>query len=113
MPARTLIVARMEASEADAVADIFAESDSTELPHLVGVSRRTLFRFHDLYFHLVEAEADITPNLYKARGTPLYADINTRLARHVRPYDPNWKEPKDAMATPFYVWEPARGSARV
>ncbi|MEV5708050.1 TcmI family type II polyketide cyclase [Actinoallomurus sp. NPDC052274] len=104
MPNRTLIVARMEPDQADAVAKLFAESDATELPHMVGVSRRTLFRFHDLYFHLVEAEDDVTPNLYKARSHPLYVDLSERLTNHVRPYDPDWKEPKDAMAQPFYVW---------
>lgn len=102
---RTLIVARMEPSEADSVAKIFAESDATGLPAMVGVSRRTLFRFHDLYFHLVEADEDITPRLYEARKHPLYQDISDQLLKHVRPYDPNWKEPKDAMAIPFYVWE--------
>lgn len=102
---RTLIVARMKAEEADNVAEIFANSDATDLPYLVGVSRRTLFRFHDLYFHLVEAGSDITPNLYKARSHPLYEQINKQLSRHISPYDPNWREPKDAMATPFYVWE--------
>jgi hypothetical protein len=53
---RTLIVARMEPEEADAVAQIFSDSDATELPGMIGLSRRTLFRFHDLYFHLVEAD---------------------------------------------------------
>ena len=104
--ARTLIVARMDPAEADAVARIFAESDETELPHRIGVTRRTLFRFHDLYFHLVEADDDITPNLYQARKSELYQDINTKLASHIRPYDPNWKEPKDAMAQAFYSWTP-------
>lgn len=102
---RTLIVARMEPDEAAAVAQIFADSDASDLPRMIGVSRRTLFRFHDLYFHLVEADEDITPDLYKARSHPLYGDINKRLSHHIRPYDPNWKEPKDAMAVPFYVWE--------
>jgi cyclase len=105
---RTLIVARLDPGPAEAIADIFAESDATELPRLIGVSRRTLFRFHDLYFHLVEADDDITPDLYKAREHPLYKDINKRLADHVRPYDPNWKEPKDAMAEPFYTWTAER-----
>jgi cyclase len=101
---RTLIVAKLDPGPASEIADIFAESDATDLPHLIGVSRRTLFRFHYLYFHLVEADDDISPNLYKARSHPLYHDINERLAKHVRPYDPNWKEPKDAMAEPFYSW---------
>lgn len=101
---RTLIVARMDPLESDSVAEIFADSDSSDLPHLIGVTRRTLFRFHDLYFHLAEADGEISPNLYRARSHPLYQDINTRLSRHIRPYDPNWAEPKDAMATPFYTW---------
>jgi cyclase len=103
---RTLIVARMEPEQADAVAGIFADSDATDLPHLIGVTKRTLFRFHDLYFHLVEADGDVSPNLYQARSHPLYQDVNKRLAEHIRPYDPNWREPKDAMAVPFYQWSP-------
>ena len=106
---RTLIVARMKTEDASGIAKVFAESDATDLPHLIGVARRTLFTFHDLYFHLVEADEDISPNLYRARSHPLYDDINTRLAKHVRPYDPNWKEPKDAMAKPFYVWTSGDG----
>jgi putative monooxygenase len=105
---RTLIVARMAPAEADEVARIFADSDATELPYLIGISRRTLFRFHDLYLHLVEADQDITPSLYQARSHSLYADISQQLSRHVRPYNPNWREPKDAMAIPFYVWEAER-----
>ena len=99
-----LIVAKMNPHDAGAVADIFAKSDSSELPGLIGVRQRTLFNFHDLYFHLVEADHNFSPALYKARSHPLYAEINQRLAEFISPYDPNWKEPKDAMATPFYTW---------
>jgi cyclase len=102
---RTLIVARMKPDDAADVAEIFANSDATDLPRMIGVSRRTLFRFHDLYFHLVEADDDIQPDLYKARAHPLYAQINEQLSHHINPYDPNWREPKDAMAVPFYLWE--------
>ncbi|MEV0998880.1 TcmI family type II polyketide cyclase [Nonomuraea sp. NPDC050202] len=107
---RTLIVAKLRSADnTRPIADTFGESDATDLPHMVGVNRRTLFHFHDLYFHLVEADQDISPNLYKARSHPLYEDINARLAKLVAPYDPNWKEPKDAMATPFYVWTSEQG----
>lgn len=106
---RTLIVARMNRPDASRIADVFADSDNTELPHVIGVARRTLFWFHDLYFHLVEADEDITGNLYKMRGSELYKDVNTRLGEFVSPYDPNWKEPKDAMASPFYVWTAQAG----
>ncbi|HJP80320.1 MAG TPA: TcmI family type II polyketide cyclase [Pseudonocardiaceae bacterium] len=109
---RTLIVARMNAEDEGAVAEVFAESDGTELPRLIGVSRRTLFRFHELYFHLVEADDDISGNLYRNRATALYQDINTKLGQYISPYDPDWKEPKDAMANPFYVWTPEEGRVR-
>lgn len=105
MAHRTLIVAKMDHKDADAVGNLFAESDATDLPHMIGVKRRTLFRFHGLYFHLVEAEEPINKNLYKARSHPLYADINTKLAEYMTPYDPAWREPKDSMAEPFYVWQ--------
>lgn len=106
---RTLIVARMDPAAAPGVAQAFADSDNTDLPVMIGVSRRTLFSFHDLYFHLVEADEDITANLYRARSHPLYGQINTRLGEFISPYDPNWREPKDAMARPFYSWTPEQG----
>jgi cyclase len=108
---RTLIVARMNPADAAAVAGIFAESDATELPLLLGASRRTLFRFHDLYLHLIEADRDFTGDLYQARGHPLFRDVNTKLGHYVQPYDPGWREPKDAMAEPFYKWSAAIGAA--
>lgn len=102
---RTLIVARMDPSSATDVADIFADSDASDLPDLIGVQSRSLFMFHGLYFHLVEAEQDTTPNLYQVREHPLFQDVNTRLAKHMSPYHPSWREPKDSMAEQFYVWE--------
>ncbi|MET9078407.1 TcmI family type II polyketide cyclase [Streptomyces sp. NPDC004232] len=104
MPHRTLIVARLEPAHRQRVAELFASSDRTDLPHDVGVSRRTLFGFHDLYFHLIEAESDIGPGLERARSTRLFTDLNSELGRLVRPYDPGWREPRDAMAQPFYEW---------
>lgn len=101
---RTLIIARMNPADAEAVAKIFAESDATELPQMVGATARTLFRFHDLYLHLVEADDDIGPALASVRPHPLYQDIHVKLAEYMRPYDPSWSSPKDAMAVPFYQW---------
>jgi cyclase len=105
MESRTLIVARLNESDRPAVADIFAESDATELPHLIGVKRRSLFWFHGLYFHLTESNEDITPRLYRNRSNPLFSDIHLKLAKYMTPYDPNWQEPKDSMAEQFYSWE--------
>ncbi|MFI6930352.1 TcmI family type II polyketide cyclase [Streptomyces sp. NPDC050287] len=104
---RTLIVARMEPGDAGAVADAFARSDQTELPTLLGVSGRALFRFHDLYFHLVESHDALDAPLAGIRRHPLFASLNGELARYITPYSPDWREPRDAMAECFYSWEPA------
>lgn len=101
---RTLIVARLEPGRQAQVAEAFAESDQTELPELVGVEARTLFTFHDLYFHLIESRQDPRTTLPAVREHPGWRDINERLAAHVRPYRPDWSGPADAMARPFYHW---------
>src|ERR1043166_5420978 len=56
MENRILIVARMAEADRDAVAQVFAESDATALPMMMGARRRTLFSYHGLYLHLVEAD---------------------------------------------------------
>nr|ASV46866.1 polyketide synthase [uncultured bacterium] len=105
MSHRKLIVARMDPADAKAVADIFAESDQTELPRMLGVTRRGLFRFHGVYLHLFESEQEIGPLLAQVRDHPLFADVNSRLARHISPYEPStWRGPNDAMAEEFYTW---------
>lgn len=102
---QTLIVARMRPGRAEQVADVFARSDATDLPGMLGVSRRSLFRFHDLYFHLVESTADLRPDLAEVRRHPLFQQINTELEEHIEAYDPEtWRTPNDAMAERFYLW---------
>jgi cyclase len=109
---QNLIVARLDAAHTGRVAQLFAESDHTELPDLVGVTRRTLFTFHDLYFHLVEADGDVGDRLGAVRGHPLFQELNDALANYVEPYHPGWREPRDALAVPFYQWRRSRsGSA--
>jgi cyclase len=102
---RTLIVARMNPSDEEAVAQIFSESDAGDLPHLVGVSHRELFAFHGLYFHLIEAPDSINAPLANVREHPLFVDVNTKLEKYISAYDPaTWRGPRDAMARSFYSW---------
>ncbi|HEX9334242.1 MAG TPA: TcmI family type II polyketide cyclase [Pseudonocardiaceae bacterium] len=108
---RVLIVARMKEPDADTVANIWAESDATDLPALVGVRRRSLFQFHGLYFHLIEAEqpTGTEAQIEAVRAHPLFQDVNTKLANHVTAYDEEtWRGPKDAMAHLFYSWQAPR-----
>lgn len=102
---RQLIIARINTEDLDAVAKIFAESDATDLPYRVGVRRRTLFRFHDLYMHLAEAGEDLGPRIAQVADDPLFRDVSDKLKPYVQAYDPAARSPKDAFAQPFYVWE--------
>ena len=104
MAERTLIVARLEPGHRNEVAELFATSDETELPLMLGVTRRTLFTFHDLYFHLVETDEELKPQLTEVRRHPLFRQIDEGLSSHVKPYHPSWREPKDAIAAAFYQW---------
>jgi cyclase len=61
---KTLIVARMRPGSEQDIARIFAASDATELPRRIGVRSRTLFRFHDLYMHLIEADDAMAKAFY-------------------------------------------------
>ncbi|MER6675070.1 TcmI family type II polyketide cyclase [Streptomyces sp. NPDC000983] len=102
----SLIVARMAPGSAPDIAKVFGESDRGELPHLIGVSRRSLFQFGDVYLHLIESERDPEAAIAKAAGHPEFRDISDRLSAYVTAYDPQtWRSPKDAMAQRFYLWE--------
>jgi cyclase len=101
----TLIVARMEGSDAAKVADLFAESDAGELPQRIGVAARTLFRFHGLYFHLIESQEQVRDRVERVRGDAEFQRLSAQLGTFIQPYDPDtWQTPSDAMATPFYHW---------
>lgn len=103
---RTLIVARMKPDAERAVAEVFARSDETELPHLIGVRSRTLFRFHDLYMHLIEADRPVGPAVEQVRHDALFRQVNEELSGYIAAYDPaSWRSPADAMASEFYRWE--------
>src|SRR6478735_3275322 len=101
-----LIVARMAPESAPDIAKLFEASDNTDLPHLVGVNRRSLFQFGDVYLHLIESERPPGPAIAKVTEHVAFRDVSERLAAFVSPYDPQtWRGPKDAMATQFYSWQ--------
>ncbi|RLK26085.1 cyclase [Micromonospora sp. M71_S20] len=104
---RSLIVAKVVPSAEARVAEIFAESDATELPRLVGVRHRSLYRLGDLYVHLLETETPGGGAVEAARGHPEFARVSARLRPYVSPYLPTWREPRDAMARCFYRFDAA------
>lgn len=103
---RTLIVARMRpGATEERIAEVFAASDDTELPRLVGVRSRTLFRFHDLYMHLIDADPTGGSTIEAVRHHPLFRQVSEDLNPYIAPYDPEtWQAPADAMARSFYRW---------
>jgi cyclase len=103
---KTLIVARMVPGSEQDIANVFAASDATELPRRIGVQSRTLFRFHDLYMHLIEAEQPLRAAVDSRREDPLFREVSENLAPFVSAYDPDtWRVPSDAMAKAFYRWQ--------
>jgi cyclase len=110
---KTLIVARMRPGSEQDIASVFAASDATELPRRVGVQSRTLFRFHDLYMHLIEAEQPLRAAVDDTREHPLFREVSKNLSRFVAAYDPDtWRVPSDAMATAFYQWRSPDATSR-
>ncbi|MBQ1043171.1 MULTISPECIES: TcmI family type II polyketide cyclase [unclassified Micromonospora] len=104
---RLLVVSRIVPGAQGRVAQIFAESDATELPYLTGVRHRSLYYLHDLCVHLMET-VDVAPDLTaELRDHPLYEQMNKRLSAHTSPYLPTWDSPRDAVAGCFYSWTAA------
>lgn len=103
---RTLIVAKIVPEAETAVADIWQQSDETELPHLVGVLQRSLYRLGNLYVHLLDTEDRGTDAIERARHHPEFGRISRRLDPYITPYLPTWQSPADAQAQCFYHWTP-------
>ncbi|MFI5619791.1 TcmI family type II polyketide cyclase [Streptomyces sp. NPDC051567] len=103
---RALIVARMAPQSAPDIAGLFAASDAGELPHLVGVARRSLFQFGDVYLHLIESDRPPGPAIARVSGHQAFRDLSDGLSAYISPHDPQtWRGPQDAMAREFYSWE--------
>lgn len=99
-----MIIARMQPQHASQVADIFARYDATEMPHQIGVASRSLYRFHDLYVHLIDFSRASEEAMATAQQLPSFRAVSEELKAYINPYDPNWRSPRDAMAARFYHW---------
>jgi cyclase len=103
---RGVIVAKIKPGSEEQVAEIFAESDESELPRLAGVRHRSLFVLEDVYIHLVELDDEFAEAVDSVRDHPLFQEISRRLDEYITPYNPEtWKSPKDAQAREFYSWD--------
>lgn len=92
------------------MARIFAESDATELPAVVGVRHRSLYVLGDLYAHLIETERDPAASIARVRDHPRFIEVSERLGSFIQPYDAGtWRSPADALARRFYRWDAPEG----
>ncbi|MFP5284019.1 MAG: TcmI family type II polyketide cyclase [Actinomycetes bacterium] len=105
---QVMIIARMRPEHADDVAGIFARSDATTMPYEIGVARRALYRFHDLYVHLVDFDRPAADAMASAQRLPAFRAVSEELRPYIDPYDSGWRSPQDAMAARFYSWTPDR-----
>lgn len=101
---QTMIIAKMQPQHASRVADIFARYDATEMPYQIGVTSRSLYRFHDLYVHLIDFARPSGEAMGTAQQLPSFRAVSEELKPYINPYDPNWRSPRDAMAARFYHW---------
>ena len=94
----------MQPAHASQVAEIFARYDATEMPYQIGVTSRSLYRFHDLYVHLIDFARPSGEAMGIAQQLPSFRAVSEELKPYINAYDPNWRSPRDAMATRFYHW---------
>jgi cyclase len=106
---RSVIVAKIEPDAEHGVAEIWAQSDRTELPHIAGVLHRSLYRLGDLYVHLLETDEPGPSAIEAARRHPEFARVSRELGHYITPYLANWRSPSDAQAHCFYGWSRVAG----
>ncbi|MFL6122709.1 TcmI family type II polyketide cyclase [Actinophytocola sp.] len=102
---RSLIVARILPDAHDRVAEIWAESDATELPRIAGVQHRSLWTLGDVYIQLLETDEPGQETINRIKGHPEFVRISERLSEYISPYLSTWRSPKDAQARPFYTYD--------
>jgi cyclase len=105
----TLIVARVKPGSETGISRLFAESDATDLPDLVGVQERRLFTFHDLYVHMVVSDENLASRLSPQHDTELFQRISKAMDEFVTPYQGAWGSPEKASARQFYHWRRNEG----
>ena len=105
---QTMIIARMAPADAEKVAEIFGASDATSLPRDIGVRARSLYRFHELYVHLVDFDRPAAEAMRTAQSLPGFRAVSDDLRPFIEAYDPGWRSPQDAMAQRFYHWTASR-----
>ena len=107
----TLVVNRLSPARRPQVAGLFADFDTTDVPHRMGTRRRQLFAYQGVYFHMQDFETpdggEVIATAWK-QADPRFIQICDDLDPLIEKYDPaTWRKPADAVADRFYHWEAA------
>lgn len=105
MTFRMIMVRLMEEGTQPALAAAFDAHDATGFPERVGVSHRSLYSYHGIYLHLVEADHDVRPALIAHRSDPKWREVDTQVTALLNPVDPRFPSMPQAQATCFYTWD--------
>jgi hypothetical protein len=105
----TLIVTHFVPGSQEHIARLFAESDETELPHLIGVRSRRLFTFHDVYIHMVQADRPVAEGLSEHHDSTRFQQLSKALDAYIIPFENKWGSVQQASAQQFYHWDRDRG----
>lgn len=108
---QTMIIAKMQPGDAADVARIFGRYDAGSMPYEIGVTARSLYRFHDLYVHLIDFDRPADEAMAVAQRLPDFRAVSDELRPYITAYDPNWRSPRDAMAERFYAWTAQAGQS--
>ncbi|MFD4444192.1 TcmI family type II polyketide cyclase [Nocardia sp. NPDC058519] len=105
----TLVVNRLVPERRPQVAQLFADFDTTDVPHRMGTRRRQLFALGGVYFHLQDFETpdggEVIAQAWK-QADPRFIQICDDLDPLIDKYDSTtWRKPADAVAHRFYHWE--------
>lgn len=80
---RGVIIGRHTEGSEDKIAEAFARSDATELPHLIGIESRHVWVQGEIYVHFVEGKATL-PTVLKEYGQhPLFQEVKAELDQYV------------------------------
>lgn len=107
MTFRMIMVRLMEEGTQPALAAAFSRHDATGFGEQIGVAHRSLYSYHGIYLHLVEAESDLRPVLASQRDNPVWRTVDKEVTSLLSPVDPRFPSMPQAQASCFYTWDPS------
>lgn len=97
---RGIIVGKCKPGSEEKIAEAFARSDATDLPHKLGVKSRHIWVQNEIYVHFVENEVALPEVLSDYAQEPLFQEVKAELDQYVSLIYPDLP----AHARQIYEW---------